>query len=322
MRKRLCAFIVMLALLVVTANIQPQVVLAKGEQGALSMTTKKSTLMAGKSFRYEVTYKKDKDKVVLSGKDVTWSVSDQKVATVKKDGTLKAKTVGKVTLKAKYRGLSVEYKVKVKGKKVIGIDAGHQAKGNSSLEPIGPGASKKKAKVASGTTGISSKVPEYKLTLEIAKMLEKELISRGYEVIMTRTKNDVNISNKERAQQMNKACDIGIRLHCDGAANTSVRGASVLYTSTKNPYVDSKISKKSKSLGEALIEKYCKATGIKNRGGYLRDDLTGCNWSTIPNVVLEMGFMSNSKEDVWMQKASNQKKMVQGIADGIEAYYK
>lgn len=71
-------------------------------------------------------------------------------------------------------------------------------------------------KVASETTGVSSKMPEYKLTLIIAKQLKKELIARGYEVVMTRTTNDVDISNKECALLLNESCDIGICLHCDG----------------------------------------------------------------------------------------------------------
>lgn len=205
--------------------------------------------------------------------------------------------------------------------KVVAIDAGHQKKGNSATEPVGPGSSTKKAKVSSGTSGVSTHVPEYKLTLQVAKKLRKELLSRGYEVIMSRTKNDVNISNKQRAIRANKGgADICIRLHADGSSSSSVRGASALYPSTGNPYVG-KLSSQSKRLSQCVLTNYCKQSGIKSRGLSLRDDLTGTNWSTIPVTLIEMGFMSNPAEDRLMQSSSTQKKMVKGIADGVDSYF-
>ncbi len=211
---------------------------------------------------------------------------------------------------------------KAEDKIIIGIDPGHQLHGNSEPEPVGPGASAKKAKVSSGTSGVSTGVPEYKLNLAIARKAGKELEKRGYEVVMTRGKNNVDISNKERAQKMNKSgADICIRLHADGSDSPSVSGASALYPSKSNPYVGI-LSKKSLKLAKSVLNAYTKATDIKNRGCTQRDDLTGTNWSSIPVIVLEMGFMSNPKEDKKMQKKSFQKKMVQGICDGIDAYYK
>ena len=81
----------------------------------------------------------------------------------------------------------------------IAIDAGHQGKGNSKTEPIGPGAKMRKPKVAYGTQGVKTKVPESKLTLQIALKLEKELKKRGYDVYMIRRKQNVN---KERSVQI------------------------------------------------------------------------------------------------------------------------
>lgn len=217
---------------------------------------------------------------------------------------------------------SVQAAGKSRSVKKIAIDAGHQARGDSSTEPIGPGASTRKAKVAGGATGISTKTPEYKLTLKVAKKLRKELLSRGYEVVMIRTSNDVNISNKERAQIANRSgADICIRIHADGSPSSSVRGASVLYPSSRNPYVG-KLSKSSQRLSSCLIKNYCRATKFRNRGLSQRDDLTGTNWSTIPVSLIEMGFLSNPTEDRMMQKAGFQRKMAKGIADGVDAYFR
>ncbi len=203
----------------------------------------------------------------------------------------------------------------------VAIDAGHQLRGDSSTEPVGPGSSTRKAKVAGGATGVASHVPEYKLNLAVAKKLRKELLDRGYEVYMIRTKNNVNISNKQRAIKANKSgADIYIRIHADSSASSSVRGASMLYPSKANKYV-SKLSKKSLKLSKKMIASYCKATGIKNRGCIVRDDLTGTNWSKIPVTLIEMGFLSNPTEDKKMQNSAFQKKMAKGMADGIDAYF-
>lgn len=206
--------------------------------------------------------------------------------------------------------------------KRIAIDAGHQAVGDNGKEPMGPGASVKKTKVAGGAVGTATGTPEYQLNLQVAKKLRKELLARGYEVVMIRTGNHVNISNKKRAQIANKSgADIYIRIHADGSSSSSVRGASSLYPSVNNPYVG-KLSKSSKRLSECLLRRYCRATGIRSRGLSQRDDLTGTNWSKIPVSLIELGFLSNPSEDRLMQKKNFQKKMAKGIADGVDAYFK
>lgn len=201
----------------------------------------------------------------------------------------------------------------------IGIDPGHQQKADTSKEPDGPGSRTKKYKVTGGTSGRYSGLHEYELTLSVAKKLKKELKSRGYKVVLTRSSNDVNISNSERAKKLNRSCDIAIRLHADGAT-ASAHGASAQCSTSENRYIG-KLASKCKKLSESVLNAYCKKTGLRNRGISYRDDLTGTNFSTIPVTLIEMGFMTNRSDDEYMAKSANQKKMAQGIADGIDAYF-
>lgn len=203
---------------------------------------------------------------------------------------------------------------------LVCIDPGHQSRGNSELEEQAPGSSVKKAKVSSGTRGVVTKKNEYELTLDVGLKLRNLLKSKGYKTFMIRETHNVNISNKERALITNKMnCTVYIRIHADGSENRTVNGVSVLTSSAKNRYTG-KIQKESDRLSKNVLEEVIKSTGAKNRGVSYRDDLTGTNWSTSVNTLLEMGFMSNPEEDRKMASDDYQNKIVLGIFNGIEKY--
>ena len=210
-----------------------------------------------------------------------------------------------------------------RNKILISLDPGHQSENvdMSALEPNAPGSDTMKAKASTGTQGRFTGVPEYKLNLDIALQVRDKLTKLGYKVIMTRENNDTAISNMERACLANEAgADISIRIHANGVDNSSVSGALALVGSASNPYVGN-LYDESYRLAETVLDEYTKATGFSNQGITTDDSMTGINWSEIPVMILEMGYMTNEYDDTMMQDTDFQKKMVDGIVSGIEAYY-
>ena len=250
---------------------------------------------------------------------ITWKSSNPAVAAVSKKGLVTAVSRGKARVTAEsFNGKKASFRVSV-GERLkgirIGIDPGHQAKANLEQEAIAPGSSKTKYKVTKGTRGYVTGVWEYRLVLDVGFKLRDALEKQGATVYMTRTSNKVDISNQQRAKMMNEAqVDLVLRLHCDGEHTHTRQGIGLYVTKTGS------IAQSSYRAAEVLMEEMLAATGAKRYGIFKRNSYTGLNWSQVPAILVEMGFMSHAREDVRLNKPAYQDKLVNGMVEGICAW--
>ena len=215
-----------------------------------------------------------------------------------------------------------------KGKTVC-VNAGHGTKGGSAVKtqchPDGT------PKVTGGTTGagavtavavsggmqFADGTAEAKVTLEMAKILKEKLLARGYDVLMIRESDDVQLDNIARTVIANHAADCHIALHWDSTAKD--KGA--FYMSV--PEVASYRSmepvasnwQKHHALGDSLIAGL-EGVGVKIfSGGAMAMDLTQTSYSTIPSVDIELGDKISDHSQAALEKLGI------GLADGVDRFF-
>ena len=202
---------------------------------------------------------------------------------------------------------------------LICLDPGHgtpPAIGRQT-EPIGPGSSVRKIKDGGGASG------EAAVALAIANKTRTLLLRRGYRVAMTRTGPTFaygNGGNVARAKFCNRRrAALMLRIHADGSTDTSQHGLSTLYPAVHRGWTDD-IYASSLRAAKAIQRSTVAATGARDLGLSKRSDLTGFNWSNVPAVLVETGFMSNPSERRLLQSSAYQWKLARGFMTGVTAF--
>ncbi len=115
-----------------------------------------------------------------------------------------------------------------------------------------------------------------------------------------------------RVREANEwGADVFISLHTNAAENENANGAEGL--------VFSKRSRVAPELAEDILEELTLITGIRDRGVIERPGLYVLKRTNMPAVLVEMGFISNSREADLL--ANSPDLFARGIYRGIVDYY-
>lgn len=202
-------------------------------------------------------------------------------------------------------------------KPVIVIDASHQKRKDLATEPVALKSKEKRAKQLASATGVVTKQKEYRITMKYAKALRTQLEKKGYKVVLTRAAHDVNLSNKARAKLANKHhATLFISLHADGGKSYQ-RGFYVMSPSKES--TTAKRYKQSKKQANDILKAVSAKGIIFSTGHFYRDDLALFNYAKAPTISIQLGFLTNVKDDKKLADDVYAKKLTQRIANGIKS---
>ena len=227
-------------------------------------------------------------------------------------------------------GAAVLYKAAENRKEiVVGVNAGHGTSGGTKVKTLcHPDGS---AKVTGGTTAagateavaVSSGMtfndgtPESSVTLRMAQILKEKLLAAGYDVLMLRDGDDVQLDNVARTVICNNAADCHIALHWDGDGLNYDKGCFYISVPDGLKSMEPVASHWSEhnALGSALVEGL-RAQGAKiNGGGSMSIDLTQTSYSTIPSVDMELGNACSDHSDSALELLGD------GLVQGVNSYF-
>jgi len=278
-----------------------------------------ATLKVGESVEILPVY----EPINATERGITYITSDPNVAVSDENGIVTAVGEGKCIIYCQSERSDIAplpFRVNVQKENalpleglIIGLNPGHQEKSNSQKLPLAPGSSKTGNANNSGARGVKTKIPEYVGTLQISMYLKEELEKLGAQVVMTRTTNDVNINNIERAQMLNAAgVDVALQVHLNASEKKTQQGFSVYAK-----YSDFE----SQAIGQIILENACRVSGAKMLKVVASNNYMSLNWTETPTVLIECGYLSNAEEDVKLNSPVYQQLIAQGIAEGLVEYF-
>ena len=204
---------------------------------------------------------------------------------------------------------------------VVVLDPGHDLHANLATEPIGPGSSTRKILDGGGTSGVVTGIREADLNLAVALRVRTLLRRAGVRVVMTRTTTShTSMGNIARAAIANRVhAALFLRIHADGSTDPRADGTHTLYPARQKGWTDD-IYARSRRAARIIQAELVGALGFPDRGLQEHTDFTGFNWSGVPVILVEMGFMTNPTEDKLLATAAYRQRAAVGLCRGTLRY--
>lgn len=164
-------------------------------------------------------------------------------------------------------------------------------------------------------------IKEEDINLQISLKIKEVLEKRGAIVYLTRD-GDYDLSSKyaesrkrsdlyKRSELINNSnCDLYLSIHLNAETSSTWSGAQVFYDD---------INKNNIVIAKAIMEELQKNLGTNREAKEITTDYL-YKHVTVPGVLIEVGFLSNSVERAKLQDATYQYKIANTIANGIEEY--
>lgn len=214
---------------------------------------------------------------------------------------------------------------------IIGVNAGHGTDGGAKVKTLchpdgsvkttggSTAAGATEATAVSGGMTFQDGTPERTVTLQMAQILRDKLLASGYDVLMLRDDEDVQLDNVARTVICNNMADCHIALHWDsGDGKDYDKGCFYISVPEALKSMEPVASywQQHDALGEALVE------GLRGQGvtiygqGNVSIDLTQTSYSTIPSVDMELGNVYSDHSDTVLDQ------LAEGLLQGIDDYFR
>ncbi len=183
--------------------------------------------------------------------------------------------------------------------KIIVLDPGH---GGSDAGAVGP-------------TGVTEK----SVSLAVSLKARNLLTASGYQVVMTRT-TDIDVAapgvpdSTELQARVDKAppnAALFISVHCNAFVNGTANGMETYHAPT---------AVKGSRLARLLNEELAKLGGLNNRGVKAARFYVMTH-SQCPASLIELGFITNPREERLLASNDYQQKLAQAITNAVNRYF-